>query len=359
MNFNALEYIDWFKKKPEAKYDLCRSGVEDVSLKDLNINFDNLEISGKHGFGYPPLIESIASKYRVSGSNIILTQGASHAIFVVCAALIDKGEVVVEKPVYGPLVDVPKSLGARIVFCEREFSSEYRFEPGRLQSLISSKTQLILLTNPHNPSGTFLSKFDMMEIVEVSEKFDIPVVVDEIYLDFLKNPEEKSSFGLSKNIIIISSLTKVYGLGGLRCGWIAARPDLIEVIKPLIDYTIVEGVFMGEQVSAQVFGQLEDIKSRKKDRTADNMQLLRDSFKREIKLSWCEPPGGVICFPRVEANISSDDLAGILKKEYDTAIVPGRFFGAPQHFRIGFDLEKGLLKKALENIRNALSVCAP
>jgi aspartate/methionine/tyrosine aminotransferase len=89
------------------------------------------------------------------------------------------------------------------------------------------------------------------------------------------------------------------------------------------------------------------------------MQLLRDSFKREIKLSWCEPPGGVICFPRVEANISSDDLAGILKKEYDTAIVPGRFFGAPQHFRLGFDLEKGLLKKALENIRNALSVCAP
>jgi aspartate/methionine/tyrosine aminotransferase len=355
MKFNKVEYIEWFKRKPKATYDLCRSGVENISMKDLMIDFDSLEISGEHdGYGYSPLIASVASKYKTSPDSIILTQGASHAIFVVCAALIDKGEVIVEKPVYGPLVDVPEALGARIIFSDRQFTGKYRFESGKISLLVSSNTQLILLTNPHNPSGVYLTDSDLSEIIDVSEKYNIPVIIDEIYLDFLEDSDERSSFGLSKNIIVISSLTKVYGLGGLRCGWIAAHPDLIRVMRPLIDYTIVEGVFPGEQISAQVFSQIEEIKAKKQKRLAENIQLMREFFLGEKNLTWIEPPGGVICFPKIEADVSGDDLASILKDKYDTAIVPGSFFRAPQHIRLGFDLEKELLKKALGNIQDAI-----
>jgi aspartate/methionine/tyrosine aminotransferase len=330
--------------------------VENISMKDLRIDVNSLDISGEHdGYGFHPLIESIALKYRTSSDSILLTQGASHAIFVVCAALIEKGEVIVEKPVYGPLVDVPRALGARIEFIERDFTDNYRFKSGKTSSQVSSNTQLILLTNPHNPSGVYLADSDLREIMDVSKKYNIPVVFDEIYLDFFNNSDERSFFGLSKNIIVISSLTKVYGLGGLRCGWIAAHPDLISVMKPLIDHTIVEGVFAGEQMSAQAFSQLGEIKAKKESRLAENIQVMRDFFKGEENLTWIEPPGGVICFPKIEADITGNDLAAVLKDKYDTAIVPGSFFREPQHIRLGFDLERGLLDKALGNIKDALS----
>jgi len=180
----------------------------------------------------------------------------------------------------------------------------------------------------------------------------VHVLIDEIYLDFLEGQE--TSFSLADNVIVISSLTKVYGLGDLRCGWILCRPPLVGKLRRIIDYIDVEGVFIGEQISAENFPQLDSLRKKTKPLLEENRSILRRFIQEEEKLSWVEPHGGAVCFPRIESNTNGDKLAAILSEKYETSIVPGSFFEEPRHFRLGFGLNPQTLIQGLENIKMAL-----
>lgn len=355
MRFETIKYIEWMKTRPKKKYDLCSSSARDFSLKNLSLDFNELEIIGKNVHGYYPLLQAVAEKYGVKEENVVSAIGTSHAIFLVCAALIEPGdEVLIEKPAYEPLLAVPRSLGAKVRRFERKFEDNYLFDLGEFESAVSDDTKVVLLTNLHNPSGALLSRSFLEEMSEILTKKEVKVVIDEIYLEFLEGDAGKTSFHLEENFLVISSLTKVYGLGGLRSGWILAPSELATRMRRIIDYTNVEGVFIGEQISTKTFSQLDDIRKRNNERIEKNRLMIKNFIQEEERLSWVEPAGGVICFPRVESNLTGDELAELLQERYDTNIVPGSFFENPQHFRIGFDVRPEILAKALENIQNAL-----
>ena len=181
------------------------------------------------------------------------------------------------------------------------------------------------------------------------------VFIDEIYLDFLEGEERETSYSLSENFIVASSLTKVYGLGGLRCGWVIAPPPIARKLRVMNDYLIVEGVFMSEQISTKVIPLLDSLLEKNRPLINQNKSMIREFIHEDRWLSWVEPEGGVICFPRVEARMSGDRLASILRAKNDTSVVPGSYFGDAQHFRLGFGVSPAILARGLENIKKALS----
>jgi aspartate/methionine/tyrosine aminotransferase len=355
MPFKAIQFMEWMKTKSQAKINLSRSGLESLTLEDLEIDLSKLDIQGDNVHGYPPLLDVLASRYKVRVENVVTTLGASHAIFVICAALLSRGEeVLIEKPAYEPLLAVPQALGASILRFERRFSDGYQLDLDRVESLITEKTRLVILTNLHNPSGVLLLPSHLEKLVDITQKRGVNLMIDEIYLEFLEGGETETSFHLADNIIVTSSLTKVYGLGGLRCGWILAQSLLAKEMRTIIDYTNVEGVFIGEQISVGVIEQLESVKKKFAPQVNANRLMVERTIEEEENLDWVEPAGGVVCFPRVRQEEGGDRLAETLRHSYETSVVPGRFFEDSQNFRLGFGVDPQSLAEGLANIRSAL-----
>lgn len=349
--------MEWFKTRGSLKYDLCSSGVESLTLADLDLKLDELELSGENFYGYPPLLETIAARFGVDEQSVVSTQGTSHALFLVCAALLVPGDgVLVEKPAYESLYAVPEAFEASVARVGRRFENGFQLQLEQLEASILPDTKLVIVSNLHNPSGTQLPDSVIKSAARIASDKGAMLLVDEIYRDFSGETEIPSARNLADNIIAISSMTKVYGLGDLRCGWILASPELVERIRRIIDYINVEGVYIGERISTVLFGKLDEIRKRSSQWIAVNRKAVNDFIESEEKLSWVEPAGGVVCFPRLEAGITGDELALRLRDGYDTGVVPGSFFQENAHFRIGFGGNHDLLTAGLDNIRKALKV---
>ncbi len=356
MQLDPVHYMEWAKLHAQAKINLCRSGLADRRFADLGIDRQDLEINGEHPYGYPPLIAAIAARYRVEERNILPVNGASQGIFFAAAALLEAGdEALVEQPAYEPLLSVPRFFRAEVRRFARRFEDGYGIDLDQFRSALNPRTKLVVLTNLHNPSGAFLDDRSLLDLAAVASEKGAMVFVDEIYLDFLDGKEESlTSFHLAENLVVTSSLTKVYGLGGLRCGWILASESLIGRMRRLMDLASVEGVYLGEQISALTFSRLGSLRAQSLPVIKDNFGLVRDFIDEEKKLSWIPPAGGIVGFPRIEAGLDGAGLARILAEDYDTSIVPGHFFEEPQHFRLGFGGPAEELKQGLENIHRAL-----
>lgn len=356
MEFDGIKYMEWFKSKPKAAFDLCRSGVESCPLNRLELDWKGLEISGENFYGYPPLQSAIAERYGVKSENVVNTMGTSFALYLVCAFFLNPGDLVlVEKPAYEPLWAVPRSFQARIDRVERRYEQGYRLDIDMLKKQLDRNPKLLIMTNLHNPSGAAFDPDDLNAVVMLTAERKIPLVMDEIYLDFISGVEKISAIHRGDHVVVINSLTKAYGIGDLRCGWILARADWAARMRTIIDTMYVEAPFLIDQIALQAFSQLDRIRDGHRARTEKNLAEIRDLISKEPKLSWVEPRGGVVCFPRIETGQDGDELADVLRREYDTAVVPGRFFDAPRHFRIGFGGAPEVVSGGIANIRKALA----
>jgi hypothetical protein len=365
MIFSGINYLQWFKHKTPVKYDLCRSGVEPLSLKNLPrvLSLDEIELSGENFYGYPPLLRQIAARYNVSPEEVIITLGTSQAIFLTCLALLSPGDIVlVEHPGYEPLIKVPLALKAQVVPLNREFENGFRIDLNDLQAKLKDKVKLILLTNLHNPSGAYLPVEEIEQLAGLAQENGAWVLVDEIYLDFLPSPEKLSAFGRCDNIIVSASLCKVYGLGDLRCGWLIAPSALAEKIRTILDYIHVEHVFLAERIASLIFPFLPEIRQRNIARREKNFRLVKNFMEEAVRrgwLEWVEPAAGVVCFPRLRIkNITAEQFNQLLREKYDTSVVPGNFFSFSNHFRLGFGGPGDTLKEGLNNLRKALAFLA-
>ncbi len=357
MSVEPIVYLEWAKLSSQAKISLSRSGVPDLLLRDLPLTLEvrDLEISGRNPYGYEPLLEAIAHRYGVGAENVVLTQGASQAIFMVCAGLLEPDDrVVVEKPAYEPLLSCPRFFRAGIMRLERRFENKFLVDLDDYRRLLAQGAKLIILTNLHNPTGVFLNREQIAVLAAEADKAGAYLFIDEIYLEFMSDELSRSAFGLSDRVIVASSLTKVYGLGGLRCGWILASPEVAQKLRRLTDYLVVEGVFIGEVIAARLFPYLDQLRQKNRGWLEANQQLVGNFIAGEPKLSWVEPAGGVVCFPRLEAGRSGDEFSQRLRLEAEVSVVPGSFFELREHFRLGYAVSSAQLAKALEAIHSLL-----
>jgi aspartate/methionine/tyrosine aminotransferase len=348
-------YMEWAKSRPSPRFDLAGSNILGCSLDDLPGAGDALALSGKNDDGYAPLVEAIGARYAVRATQIATAQGTSGANFIVCAALLEPGDdVLVERPGYDPLLGAAQLLGARTRRFDRGFSDGYALDPGRVRHALTPETRLIVLTTPHNPTSAVIDPSALEEVGRIAASAGAHVLVDEVYQD-AAGPDAVPAATRGDVFITTSSLTKSYGLAGLRCGWTISSPALAERFRRARDIVDGTGSIVAERLAVLAFSRLDTLHRRARAILDANLPLVEAFLESHPELEWTDPRGGTVVFPRVRGTEDTSALAERLMREYETAIVPGRFFEAPSHFRLGFGGATEPLRGGLEAVGRALA----
>ncbi|HEV2287866.1 MAG TPA: pyridoxal phosphate-dependent aminotransferase [Candidatus Acidoferrales bacterium] len=347
-------YLEWAKLKSHATFNLATSGLDGYPLAKLAVKIEDLEISVAGSYGYPPLQERLAHRSGVAPECVVAANGTSMANHLVMAALIESGdEVLIEQPAYEPIVTAAEYFGARIRRLPRRTENGFQVDLQELKRIITPTTRLIILSNLHNPTGARTSDADLRQIGEIADVCGAHVLVDEVYLEALFDPRAHSAFHLGPNFVITSSLTKAFGLSGLRCGWILAPAPLAARMWRLNDLFGVIPAHVAELLSVIALDHLPEISDYARKRLETNRPFVRRFLDSRKDLSAISFTDGTVTFPKLLSG-RIDDLCRILREKYDTSVVPGSFFEMPDHFRVGIGGETEMLHEGLRRLGIAL-----
>lgn len=355
MNMKHSVYMTWAKFHASARYNLANSGILGCDLNDLTITVEDVAVNGTNHEGYAPLKESIAAKYGVTAENVVTAQGTSMANFLAMATVIERGdEVLIEHPVYDPILSAAVYLGANVKRFSRRFENAYRIDLAELRGLITERTKLIVITSPHNPSGVAVGNDELRQIGHAASAVGARVMVDEVYRDMLFEDAEACAVTLGDQFITTSSLTKSYGLSGLRCGWILCQPELAERMRRLNDLFGAVGSMPSDTLAVAAFRQLEKLETRTRSIMQPNIAMVQQFLlEHEDHLECVIPKSSMTVFPRLKRHTDSQPLHDLLR-QYETSIVPGKYFEEPRHFRLGFAVKPEDVEAGLRNLSTVL-----
>ncbi len=348
-------YMAWARVHQKAEYNLAASGIRSLSLADLGADLSGLQITAETGDGYGPLTRAIASRYGVPEGCVVTTLGTSMANHLAMAALVRPGdEVLIEHPTYELLLSTAQYLGASVRRFRRSFSSGFSLDPERIASAVTRRTRLVVLTNLHNPSGALASADEIEMLGRMARSRGARVLVDEVYLEGAFDEAPPTSLLLGDEFLVTSSLTKVFGLSGLRCGWILAEERTARRIWRLKDLFYAASPHPTEWLSALAFSRLEEFTAENRRLVIENRKVLGEFLAEHGELSVIPSSHGTVVFPRLPSAVSVERLVTRLREEHQTAVVPGRFFGLKNHIRIGIGCETATLREGLRRLGLAL-----
>ena len=349
--------MHWSKTQSRARFNLATSGVASFPLRELPVDLKELEINGDNSYGYVPLQQAIATHYGVYPDCVVEAVGTSMANHLAMAAIIEPGdEVLIEHPAYGPILDIAHYLRANVKRFRRIEENEWAIDLAEIRRCVTPRTRLIVITNLHNPTSVLTPDSVLREIGDLARSIGALVIVDEVYLDVVYENTPRTSFHLGPEFVVTSSLTKVYGVSDLRCGWILAQPDLAWKMRHLNNLYGATPVFPGELLSVASFQHLELLRERARRIVDADRKLLRDFLKQLSELYVVETNWGTTSFPRLSRDSGRDTDAFLerLRSELETSAVPGRFFEMPGHFRIGMGVNTEMFAEGLNRIGQAL-----
>lgn len=347
------KYMHWAKFKEPVRYQLTGSEVPHFRMDSLPIGLADLDLDGASHPRYRPLREAIANRYKVLAEKVVAADGTSMANFLAMAALVSPGdEVLVEHPTYELLLGTASFLGAKIRRFERKAEDAFRLDPATVRNAMSDRTRLIIITNLHNPSSALASEDDLRSIGELAASAGALVLVDEVYLDSAV-PPRPSAVHLSPAFVCTNSLTKVYGLSGLRCGWILAEPELAERMWRLNDLFGVNQAHPAERLACIAFEHIEEVMGDNKAILERNREQWNRFVRSRDDLDCMPAAHGITAFPRWKGG-DTERLDGLLRERYEAAVVPGHWFEMPEHFRVGFGLGTDDFEVGLDRLGAAL-----
>jgi aspartate/methionine/tyrosine aminotransferase len=356
MRHKQSDYMHWAKTASRARFNLATSGVGPFPLRELGVDPASLEINGDNSYGYAPLKNAIATKYGVSPECVVEAAGTSMANHLAMAALLERGdEVLIEHPAYGPLLDAALYLEADVKRFVRREADGYAVDPAEVERCLTPKTRLIVITNLHNPSSALTTDAVLRQVGDLARRAGARVLVDEVYLDAVYQDTPRSSFHLGEHFVVTNSLTKVYGLSGLRCGWILAAPELARRMWALNNVYAATAVYPSEVMSVAAFGRLDSIRERARRVVEADRALLAGFLKRNCEYVSAAPTQwGTTAFCRLLTG-NTDDLLEKLRSEKETSAVPGRFFEMSGHFRLGMGVNTEIFGEGLRRLESVLS----
>lgn len=347
-------YLEWAKLHSSSKYNLATSGLDGFPLAKLPVRIEDLEISIGGSYGYPPLQERLARKNGVGTDCVVAANGTSMANHLAMAAVIRPGdEVLIEQPTYEPLLVVAEYLGANIRRFPRRFEDGFELDVREVERNMTARTRLVVVTNLHNPSGARTPDARLREIGKIAQERGAQVLVDEVYLDACLDPEARSAFHLGSNFIVTSSLTKAFGLSGLRCGWVLARQPLAQRMWQINDLFGVIPAHAAELISVIALDHLKEVGDYARERLQTNRAILQRFLDSRKDLATIRADAGTIAFPRLTYG-TVERFCEVLREKYETTVVPGRFFEMPGHFRMGIGGKTELLEEGLRRVGKAL-----
>ncbi|MEF8874686.1 MAG: pyridoxal phosphate-dependent aminotransferase, partial [Candidatus Thermoplasmatota archaeon] len=252
----SFPLLGWLSDVDGVRHNLASSSVEAIGLSELGSLEEDMAL------GYPEdeleerLEEKIANTYE-SAVDIVLTAGAQAANSLICDSLLDNGdEVLVEDPAYTPLQTAPELKGAKVKSFKRKYEDGFEVDIEEIRERCSSDTRMIVITNPHNPSGVFQGPKKLRELGSFIEENDIYLLIDEIYRDFVE--DGTSGVTISDNVIVTSSVSKIYGLGGLRLGWAVSEDEkLIDELKDVKSHLVPKNPTPTLKIGLKTFEERE------------------------------------------------------------------------------------------------------
>lgn len=351
------EYLEWARAHGTVRYSLAVSGVPPCDVSLLSPSVDDFTMVADNEYGWPPLLERIARRYGVDPENVVLAHGTSMANHLACASLVEAGDhVIIEWPVYDPLVAVPRYLDCEVSFFERRAEDGYALDVARVERALTPRTRLVILSNLHNPTGAAVNRAELESLARLAGSRDLYVLVDEVYLEWNygvgDDPETRSAINISPRFVTTRSLTKVFGLAALRAGWILAGAGLATRMRRLNGLFASSMSHPAERLAARALDNAETLLEKQRTRVDQNRSIAAKFIASQPRLSWMPPDAGTVGFVRLEGG----DVDGLVERllANDSLVTPGRFFGVNDHFRIGFGMEADHLNEGLKRLASAL-----
>jgi aspartate/methionine/tyrosine aminotransferase len=261
-------YLNWYVHVPKVRYDLRSSGL---STFKYDVNLGEVDLAVNHAHGNPETVSLLAHRYGVNAENVFTSsEGASGQNSRITRVLAEKNpeknEAVVEYPTYEPLLRQVQEHFPTVKRLKREENEDYRLDADRLRKIVSTKTGLLVLTNPHLPTGAVSPPSELKELLNVAQEQGFYVLCDEIYAEFNRNAIQ-SIFSLNNRLAIATTgFSKAYGLGGLKMGAGLASRELVDELYA--DTLSTVGVFANivEAVAAKLLSTGYDMIERHKER---------------------------------------------------------------------------------------------
>lgn len=357
-------YMEWAKLRSTARFNLAISGIVSVPLAEFPLDVEALEINRAGAYGYRPLQQRIARHAGVGEECVVAAAGTSTANHLAMATVLEPGdEVLIEQPTYVPLWDLAEYLGARVKRLRRNPENAFAIDLEECERAITRETRLVVLTNLHNPSSAALPIETLRAIGEIAQERGARVLVDEAYREAVFDDSVPSAFTVGAQLggenpfIVTNSLTKIYGLSGLRCGWIVAPPELTRRTWLLNDLFSSNAAHPAERMSIMAFDHLETFRARACSLLATNRPLLDAFLDSRADLECYRPPHGTVLFPRLKRG-DPNALFKLLRETYETTVVPGEFFEMSDHFRVGVSGPTEELRGGLQRLSAALDEAA-
>lgn len=323
----------------------------------------SLGLGYRENKGDARLRELIAAEYEnLTADDIQLGCGGSEAIFLLMHTQLNPGDrIIAETPLYQTLFQIAEDHGVEVQWLPLLESEGYVPDPERLEDLLKKKpARMVVINHPHSPTGSILTNGSLAEIAEICSRYGTLLVSDEVYWGAFYDEDDvvPHAADLGENVVTIGDMTKPYGLGGLRIGWLASRRrDILEEASALKDYTTMCAAGPSEHLAVLALIHKETILERNIGIAAANIAL----FDRVIqdcagKLSWVRPRGGYTGFVSLDVpGMTVRELATALIKEKDVLILPGDVFGDAGKFRIGVGTKRDEFIRGVEALADVVS----
>lgn len=360
--FPPIAYLDWaIERYGQSRFDLASSGMPTLRAEDFG-TVEELLSAVTAARPAARMTTAVASRFGVDPSRVIPTVGTTHGNFCVYAALLSAGDdVLVETPCYEPLVRVAEGLGARVVHFERPLDEGARLEPAAVARAMTPKTKLVVVTNLHNPTGAYADDATIGAVAEIAREAGATLLVDEVYRDLVDYQEGRgrTAFHLADNVVVTSSLTKVYGLGWARAGWVLARPDVARRVFGVVLHTVGDVSAALSHVGAlavERIGRLHAIASERRAHDDQRLAQVVAFVRRHPHLSFHPHPGSIFGFVRDRRGADLQPVIERAVTDEQVIVAPGSFFGAPSGFRVRYGaLAEATLTEGLVHLERALA----
>jgi aspartate/methionine/tyrosine aminotransferase len=361
-----------------VKHNLSESGVHPVAIRELVTDTRDLEEMLQIELGYGQSNGTIELRNRIaalypgaSPDNILVTNGSSEANFLATWMLVEPGdEVVIMLPNYMQIWGVARGFGAEVKPFHLVEERDWAPDLDELDKAVSSKTKLIAVCNPSNPTGAILSEDDMERIVAAARSRGAWLLADEVYRGAERGGAERggaerdesvetpSFWGRYEKVMSTNGLSKAYGLPGLRIGWMVSTPELAQKAWSYHDYTTI-GPAMASDLLARIALRPEmrlKLLGRTRNIIRSNYPILKEWIDRHGDLfSVVDPKAGAIAYVRSNVRMNSLDFVTRLREEKSVLIVPGAHFRMGNYLRIGFGSSPEHLRAGLEQIDSFIS----
>jgi aspartate/methionine/tyrosine aminotransferase len=355
VKIEAFALERWMTRhETSVSYDLAESGIEPLRLADL-LEWEaadeyasatlerllNLSLGYSEARGTLALRSAIAATYAAcDAENILVTTGAIEANYLLFNVLLETGDhVIAPYPAYQQLFSVPRAIGCDVSMWAIGPDTGYRYDVDALERLLRPSTQLIVVNTPHNPTGAMLSSRELQRVYALAESVGATVLGDEAYR-WLSVPNGEPfappMFEYGPRGISVGTVSKPFGLPGIRIGWIAADPALIAECWAARDYISLSPGKLNDAIAQLAFKHRHRILERNAAIITENLSSATTWIGRSAEmLSWTPPGGGLLALLRYNLPIDSLELADLLATEYGVMLAPGSVFGLERHLRIG------------------------